>query len=74
VSNTQSSLFAKLYGYPLFRWYKLSLDVVPSGASKARGVESILNFLGLSPSEAVAFGDALNDRGMLSYVDGDSYG
>jgi len=50
------------------RSYKLSIDVIPSEFSKASGIESILRFVGISPSEAVAFGDALNDREMLSYV------
>jgi Cof subfamily protein (haloacid dehalogenase superfamily) len=50
------------------RWHALSVDVIPSAASKAQGVECILNHLGISPSEAVAFGDALNDREMLSFV------
>ncbi|MDN3017946.1 Cof-type HAD-IIB family hydrolase [Paenibacillus sp. BSR1-1] len=50
------------------RSYKQSIDVIPSEYSKASGIESILRFMGISPSEAVAFGDGLNDREMLSYV------
>jgi Cof subfamily protein (haloacid dehalogenase superfamily) len=52
----------------LLRAYSTYMDVFPRGGSKAKGVEAILNHLGLSPSEAVAFGDGLNDREMLSFV------
>lgn len=50
------------------RWHDLSMDVIPSECSKATGVKSVLDRLGLSPTEAAAFGDALNDREMLSFV------
>lgn len=50
------------------RWHDLSIDVIPSERSKAAGVKAILDHVGLSPLEAAAFGDALNDREMLSYV------
>lgn len=52
----------------LIRWHPLSLDIIPRGASKAAGVKALLAHLGIAPEEAVAFGDALNDREMLSYV------
>jgi Cof subfamily protein (haloacid dehalogenase superfamily) len=50
------------------RWHEFSVDVIPSTGSKAKGIEIVLKHLGLLPEEAVAFGDALNDREMLSYV------
>ncbi|MFV9511157.1 Cof-type HAD-IIB family hydrolase [Tepidibacillus sp. LV47] len=50
------------------RWHQYSMDVIPKGGSKAKGIEMMLNYLGISPSEAVAFGDGLNDREMLSFV------
>ncbi|MBP1996094.1 Cof-type HAD-IIB family hydrolase [Paenibacillus eucommiae] len=50
------------------RWHALSVDIIPAVGSKARGIEALLNHMGISPAEAVAFGDALNDREMLSYV------
>ena len=52
----------------VIRWHPLSSDIIPRGASKAAGVEAMLQHLGIAPEEAVAFGDALNDREMLSYV------
>ncbi|MCG5252873.1 Cof-type HAD-IIB family hydrolase [Brevibacillus agri] len=50
------------------RWHKHVLDILPKGGSKARGIEAILKHEGLTPADAVAFGDGLNDREMLSYV------
>lgn len=50
------------------RWHDYAMDVIPSECSKATGVKSILEYLNILPSEAVAFGDALNDREMLSFV------
>lgn len=50
------------------RWHEHVLDIIPRNGSKARGIEAVLHHFGLSPSEAVAFGDGLNDREMLSYV------
>jgi len=50
------------------RWHKRVLDVLPRSGSKAKGVEAALRYFGFSPDEAVAFGDGLNDREMLSYV------
>lgn len=50
------------------RWHRLSMDVLPSDGSKAIGIEVMLKHLNLSPEDAVAFGDGLNDKEMLSYV------
>lgn len=50
------------------RWHKYTLDVLPPQGSKARGIEALLSHFGYSPDEAVAFGDGLNDKEMLSYV------
>lgn len=50
------------------RWHELAMDVMPKGLSKALGIKDILDYRGISPQEAVAFGDGLNDREMLDYV------
>lgn len=62
---------AYLTGFPdlrFIRWHEIAMDVLPNGASKARGVELILKEMGISPAEAIAFGDSLNDIEMLSHV------
>lgn len=50
------------------RWHRVAMDVIPAGGSKAKGIEAVLKHLGIGREEAVAFGDGLNDREMLSYV------
>jgi Cof subfamily protein (haloacid dehalogenase superfamily) len=51
------------------RWHSLSTDLIPAGGSKAIGVNAMLHYLKLLPSNAVAFGDGLNDKEMLAFVD-----
>lgn len=50
------------------RWHPRVLDILPPNGSKARGIEAVLRHFGLQPSDAVAFGDGLNDKEMLAYV------
>jgi Cof subfamily protein (haloacid dehalogenase superfamily) len=50
------------------RWHPQVIDILPPNGSKARGIEALLQHLGLSPADAVAFGDGLNDKEMLSFV------
>lgn len=50
------------------RWHPLVMDILPRNGSKARGIEALLRHLGLRAEDAVAFGDGLNDREMLSFV------
>lgn len=58
----------KFHDLSFIRWHSLSLDILPAGGSKAKGIEAVLKHLRLSPEDAVAFGDGLNDREMLSFV------
>ncbi|WP_088104935.1 Cof-type HAD-IIB family hydrolase [Halalkalibacter urbisdiaboli] len=54
--------------FDYIRWHQFSIDVIPSGGSKARGIQSLLKHLSLAPEHAYAFGDALNDLEMLEFV------
>ncbi|WP_168118658.1 Cof-type HAD-IIB family hydrolase [Paenibacillus sp. HB172176] len=54
--------------YTLIRWHDQAMDVLPLGGSKAEGIAVMLEKLGLEASDAVAFGDGLNDKEMLDYV------
>lgn len=67
-SHEENNYHQNFSDIKFIRSYKRSIDVIPSEYSKARGIESMLRFMGISPSEAVAFGDGLNDKEMLSYV------
>lgn len=50
------------------RWHRYSCDILPKGGSKALGIEKILDKIGLTVNDAVAFGDGLNDIEMLQAV------
>ncbi|MFC0216274.1 Cof-type HAD-IIB family hydrolase [Paenibacillus chartarius] len=52
----------------LIRWHEHAMDVLPAGGSKAQGIAALLKLVGLTPGEAAAFGDGLNDKEMLSFV------
>lgn len=48
------------------RWSELFSDVMPQDGGKAQGAARILEALGLTPTQAAAFGDGGNDADMLS--------
>lgn len=50
------------------RWNPLFVDVIPENGGKAVGIEKLLNHLGYSKDETMAFGDGGNDIEMLEYV------
>ncbi|WP_199615151.1 Cof-type HAD-IIB family hydrolase [Paenibacillus alkalitolerans] len=50
------------------RWHRFSMDVLPSGGSKAKGIEAMIGMLGVGKEDVYAFGDYLNDIEMLRYV------
>ncbi|GBF10737.1 Cof-type HAD-IIB family hydrolase [Tepidibacillus sp. HK-1] len=52
----------------LVRWHEFSVDVMPVGGSKAKGIKELVKFLGLSMDNVYAFGDGLNDIEMLKFV------
>lgn len=43
-------------------------EFVPHGYSKATGIQFVLDYYGISPEHAYAFGDSNNDLAMLSYL------
>ncbi|MET3683161.1 Cof subfamily protein (haloacid dehalogenase superfamily) [Alkalibacillus flavidus] len=58
--------------YPDFdfmRWHAYSVDVIPSGGSKAEGIGYVLEDVGLPRDRVVVFGDSINDLEMLSSFD-----
>ncbi|KMY45141.1 hypothetical protein AC622_13640 [Bacillus sp. FJAT-27916] len=47
------------------RWHPYSMDVVPLGGSKAKGIEQVIKRKGFTMDDVYAFGDALNDMEMI---------
>lgn len=54
--------------FDFVRWHPVSVDVLPKGGSKAKGIEKIVEKLGFPEDRQYAFGDGLNDMEMLSTV------
>jgi Cof subfamily protein (haloacid dehalogenase superfamily) len=55
--------------FKFVRWHPVSTDILPSGASKAKGIERVIEALKISKEDVYAFGDGLNDIEMLGYVE-----
>ena len=45
-----------------------SVEFVPLGVNKAKGIEVILDHTGISREDSYAFGDSANDIDMIKYV------
>jgi Cof subfamily protein (haloacid dehalogenase superfamily) len=54
--------------FQFIRWHEVSTDVIPFGGSKAEGIKKMVNRLGISMKDVIAFGDGLNDIDMIQYV------
>lgn len=54
--------------FDFVRWHPLSVDIVPAGGSKAKGIQKVIDKLGILPEDIYAFGDGLNDVEMLKMV------
>lgn len=50
------------------RWHENSVDIFDINGSKARGIKAVLDHLGLTMEQTMAFGDGLNDIEMLQQV------
>lgn len=65
----EESFYEAVFGsFDFVRWHINSVDVVPAGGSKAKGIRLITDRLGIAAEHQYAFGDALNDVQMLSTV------
>ncbi|MBP1915587.1 Cof subfamily protein (haloacid dehalogenase superfamily) [Lederbergia galactosidilyticus] len=54
--------------FDFIRWHENSVDVIPKGGSKAKGIQKLIEKLGFEMEEVYAFGDGLNDIEMLKTV------
>lgn len=68
-TSVDEHLYEELYDDLTFiRWHEQAMDILPRGLSKAVGITAMLNKIGLTSEDAVAFGDGLNDKEMLAAV------
>lgn len=58
----------KFQPFDFVRWHPVSVDVLPAGGSKAKGIEKLIEKLGIEKENVFAFGDGLNDVEMLTAI------
>lgn len=66
--NDQSNYDDFTEPFDFVRWHDVALDILPKGGSKAKGIERLLDYLDINKEDTIAFGDALNDIDMLTFV------
>ena len=54
--------------FDFIRWHEYSVDVLPAGGSKAKGIQQVMDALGFKLEDVYAFGDGLNDLEMIQFV------
>jgi Cof subfamily protein (haloacid dehalogenase superfamily) len=54
--------------FDFVRWHPVSVDIVPKGGSKAKGIAKLVEKLGFPAERQFAFGDGPNDLDMLSTI------
>ncbi|UQZ83270.1 Putative bifunctional phosphatase/peptidyl-prolyl cis-trans isomerase [Paenibacillus konkukensis] len=68
AEEDEAGYVGRLSGLDFIRWHPFSMDVLPSGGSKAQGIERLIGRLGFARENVYAFGDHFNDVEMLRYV------
>jgi Cof subfamily protein (haloacid dehalogenase superfamily) len=67
--NADESIYREKFSkFNFIRWHQYSMDILPSGGSKAEGIKKMIDKLGFDISEVYAFGDGLNDIEMIDAV------
>lgn len=62
------ALLQNVQGAKIAAWWDRAVDVIPVSAGKGVGVMKVLEHYGLTPEQAMAFGDGNNDLEMLQTV------
>ena len=69
IDQFEEDLIApQLTGCKTARWDTYAVDIMLEDSDKAKGIESVLEYLGLTPEEAMSLGDGNNDAEMLRYT------
>jgi len=61
-------IVSKFIDYQLIQWGETFFDIIPKNTSKGEGVKKLVEYLKYDVNDCFAFGDALNDYEMLSYI------
>lgn len=54
--------------FKVMSWHYAGADIIPVEADKRNGIEQLLKYYDLTKDEVIAFGDAPNDIGMITFV------
>ena len=68
LSKEEGMYQQKFPEFKLVRWHRVSVDILPKGASKAKAILLLQEKFGLAIEDTIAFGDGLNDIEMLEVV------
>ncbi|MBO0994489.1 Cof-type HAD-IIB family hydrolase [Bacillus sp. SD088] len=68
VNQAEERYTAHFNEFDFIRWHENSVDVIPKGGSKAKGIQKLIEKLGIEMENVYAFGDSLNDIEMLQTV------
>ena len=64
-----NNLFKEASNYAFYSAFNdYGIDVIPLHYNKSKGIEALLNHLGIKKEEAIAIGDGHNDAEMIEYV------
>jgi Cof subfamily protein (haloacid dehalogenase superfamily) len=66
--EAEEQYIQELPSFRIIRWHRYSVDLLPAGGSKAKGIHMLLEKTGIRREDTFAFGDGLNDVEMLKYV------
>ena len=63
------SLFKESSKYAFYSGFnEYGFDVIPLNYNKAKGIEALINYLGIKKEEVIAIGDGHNDAEMIEYA------
>ncbi|HHT7139176.1 Cof-type HAD-IIB family hydrolase [Bacillus cereus] len=66
--NEEEKFINQYPDFHFIRWHAYSMDIIPTGGSKAKGIEKFIEKLGFNREQVYAFGDGLNDLEMIEAV------
>ena len=55
-------------GAKIAAWWDRAVDIIPISGGKGAGIQKVLAYYGLTPEDAMAFGDGNNDIEMFQAV------
>lgn len=68
TDEQQRRIESQLKSCEMGRWHPAFVDVTAKGCTKAKGLDVVLDYFGMSIGQAVAFGDGGNDVPMLRHA------